>query len=237
MGRAQVNRILVTLALLVLLPSIVVAERCRRGAGRRVARRGIAAVARLCGVRFVVHGEPPAGPSVVVATHSSPLDVPAVLVAVPDVRFLAAAELFRVPLLAAAMRALGTVPLARRDPERAHGQLDDLVAGWGDGTPPVAVFPEGGIAPAGTRLPFKSGAFTLAVRTGAPVVPVVLTGTATVLPPRGRLAVRPGTVTVEVLPPVPSGDRTVGDHRALRDEVHQLLTAVGPSGGTVSRGR
>ena len=52
--RSQVNRIVVLASLLVILPSIVVAEHVRRGAGREVARWGVALVARLCGIRFEV---------------------------------------------------------------------------------------------------------------------------------------------------------------------------------------
>jgi 1-acyl-sn-glycerol-3-phosphate acyltransferase len=128
------------------------------------------------------------------------MDIPALLWADPDVRFMAAADLFRIPVLAAAMRAVGTVPIDRRTHDRAHDQLDAMVdeqhrGAGGD----VAVFAEGGIAPAGQRLPFKSGAFSLAIRTASPLVPVAIHGSDRVLPPRGRLLVRSGVVTVEFL--------------------------------------
>jgi 1-acyl-sn-glycerol-3-phosphate acyltransferase len=228
--RAQLNRVLVVGALLALLPSIVVAERVRGGSGRRLARWGVSVVGTLCGIRFDVRGAGPGtpdGPCVVVATHSSPMDIPALLYARPDVRFLAAEELFRIPLLASAMRALGTAPIARRDHDRAQGQLDRLVDERRSGAScQLAIFPEGGIAPAGARLPFRTGAFTLAIRSGAPILPVAVHGTDRVLAPRGHLLVRPGVVTVEFLDVVGTDGLTLEDRHVLCDHVEDVLCAA-----------
>jgi 1-acyl-sn-glycerol-3-phosphate acyltransferase len=228
--RSQVNRIVVLTSLLVILPSIVVAEQVRRGAGREVARRGVALVARLCGIRFEVRGQrgdTKVGAAVFVPNHSSPLDIPAMLVAVPEVRFLAAAELFRIPLLASAMRALGTVPVDRHHPEHGRQQLEEVGRTRSAGSSyDIAIFAEGGIAPAGGRLPFKSGAFSLAIRTGNSVVPVAIHGSDQVLPPHHRLAARPGLVTVELLEAVSTVGLTIDDRQDLRDRVRSLVTAA-----------
>ena len=227
--RAQVNRVIVVVGLLVLLPTICLVERVQRGTGRRVARWGASVGAALCGVRFEVRGNRSegSGMSIVVPNHSSPMDIPVLLWARPDVQFMAAADLFRIPLLASAMRALGTVPIDRRDHDHAQRQLGDLVEMRRRGTSgDVAVFAEGGIAPLGTRLPFKSGAFTLAIRTGSPVVPVAINGSGTVLRPRGRLLVRPGVVTVEFLDPVPTTGLSLDDRHALRDHVESVVVGA-----------
>ena len=227
--RAQANRIIVVTALLVLLPLVVVGERLRRGSGRRIVRWGVSIVATWCGVRFEVRGrrtgERPG--SVIVPTHSSPMDIPALLWAEPDIHFVAAADLFRIPLLAAAMRAVGTVPIDRRDHDRARRQLDDLVAGrCGPVDGDLAVFAEGGIAPAGRRLPFKTGAFTLAIRSSRPVVPVAIHGADRVLPPRGHLLVRPGVVVVEFLESIDTSGLTTEDRHVLRDHVRDQVCAA-----------
>ena len=230
--RPQLNRIVVVLSALVLLPAIVVAERIRPGTGRPVARRGVLFVARLCGVTFDVRGwrDDLAG-SLFVANHSSPMDIPAMLVAAPDVRFVAAADLFRIPLLASAMRALGTVPLDRGHPEHARRQLADLARGWSPGDQgDLTIFPEGGIAPRGRQLPFKSGAFRLAVDTGTTVVPVVLRGTGEVLPPRQRLLVRPGAVVIDLLAPVVTHGMSGQDHQALRHRIEVMVAAARTDG-------
>jgi len=168
----------------------------------------------------------------VVPNHSSLLDIPALLWADPNVRFVATAGLFRIPVLAAAMRAVGTVPIDRRDHDRAQRQLDrlvgqrDLVVG-GD----IAVFAEGGIAPAGQRLPFKTGAFSLAIRTGCPVVPVAIRGSDRLLPPKGRLLVRSGVVIVEFLDIVDTTGLTLDDRHAVRDHVCDLVSEAVLAGG------
>ena len=237
--RAQANRIVIVTALLVLLPIVVIGERVRRGSGRRLLRWGVSIVATWCGVRFEVRGRPTgAHPgSVLVPNHSSPMDIPALLWAEPDIRFMAAAELFRIPVLAAAMRAVGTVPIDRRDHDRAQVQLDSLVARRsGRVVGDLAVFAEGGIAPTGQRLPFKTGAFSLAIRSSSPVVPVAIHGADRVLPPRGHLLVRPGVVVVEFLDSIDTSGLTNEDRHVLRDHVRERVgAAVGAvaSGSTV----
>jgi len=238
--RAQANRLLVVLALLVFLPTIVVAERIHRGSGRRVARWAVSVGAVLCGVRVVVHGNPlpdRADGSVMVPNHASPMDIPVLLLADPDIRFMAAEDLFCIPLLASAMRALDTVPIDRRDSANAQRQLDMFVTDHGNApVHDLVVFPEGGIAPAGRRLPFKSGAFSLAIRTRSAIVPVAIAGTDHVLRPRGRLAVHPGVVTVEFLDAIETAGLTLADRHVLRDHVQELVSdalAMVPSeGGT-----
>ncbi len=159
------------------------------------------------------------------------MDIPALLTAVPDVRFVAAAELFRVPLLSSAMRALGTVAIDRHHPAHAREQLGELAHEHGAGDDyDLAIFPEGGIAPAGRRLPFKSGAFTLAIETGSTVVPVAIHGTDRVLPPNGRLAARPGVVTIEFLDPVTTAGLLPDDRQVLRDVVQGLVGAAREAG-------
>lgn len=221
--RVQVNRIIVALAVVALLPAIAAAEALRPGAGRRVARRGVQLTARVCGVRFeVVGGDDldPGGSYVLVPNHSSPLDIPAMLVACPQVRFLAAAELFDNPLLAAAMRAMGTEAIARRDPALARRQLAQLAL---RSEPRFLVaFAEGRIAPRGRRIPFKSGAFRLATTTRTPVVPVAIRGSDDVLAPGSAFGVRPGTVTVMLLPPIDPASLG-SDHRRLRIHVERAV--------------
>jgi len=223
--RRNVNRIVVVIALVFGLPLVAVAGGIRRQWGRRVARAVVRATAAACGVRFVVRhdGRVRAGSSsVYVANHSSPLDIPALLVALPDIRFVAASELFRIPLLASAMRALDTVPVDRRSPRTARQQLRELAAT--DGLF-VAVFPEGGIAPPDQRVAFKSGAFALAIDAGAPITPVAIRGSAVVLPGGAAFAVRPGTVTIDVLEPfLPAGTSSAA-RGALRDAAEAAIRA------------
>lgn len=121
------------------------------------------------------------------------MDIPAVLVAQSHVRFAAASELFRIPLLRGAMRALGTIAVDRDVPARARRQL--AAATTGDPYR-LVVFAEGGIGDDETPLAFKTGPFALAIEARAAIVPVAITGARGILPSGVRLAARPGTVWV-----------------------------------------
>ncbi len=232
--RAQANRFIVLVALVALLPLVAVVERLAKGYGRRLALRGISAIARVCGVRFEVRISargPLPSPAIFTPNHSSPMDIPAMLVAQPALRFLAASDLFRIPLLATAMRALDTVPIDRHHPDIAHRQLDELIDN-GDHDDDFVIFPEGGIAPTPQGLPFKTGAFALAIQTATPIIPVAIHGARDVLPGRRFLAVRPGAVVVELLEPVYPTGLSLEDRGALRDRVQAAVSAALASGRT-----
>jgi putative phosphoserine phosphatase/1-acylglycerol-3-phosphate O-acyltransferase len=222
-ARIGVNAVVVATGLLVALPLVAIAERLRAGAGRRVAVGAIRAIAASCGVRVLIDdpGEDVDGPTILVPNHGSPVDIAAVLLARPDVRFAAAKELFDIPVLRIAMRALDTVPVDRERPSVALRRLGDAVRD----APGLrlVVFPEGGMAPAGAPLRFKTGPFSLAIEAGAVVVPVAISGAATVLPRGSRFAVRPGTVSIRVLPALRPEGTTASDRRALRDHAQAAV--------------
>ena len=222
--RAQLNRVAIVVGLLFALPVVAVVGRVRRRAGRRVAVRAITSIARVCGIRVDVHGADRLddhGSYVLVPNHTSPLDIAAVLIARPDAQFVAAAGLFRIPLLSSAMRAIGTTPIARHDHERARERVTELAQAVDDRE--LVVFAEGGIAPTSELLPFKTGAFVIAISTGVPVVPIAISGAPEILPRHGRLRARPGTLRIEVLQPVPTAGLVVDDRHELAQRVRSAI--------------
>ncbi|HBT46422.1 MAG TPA: 1-acyl-sn-glycerol-3-phosphate acyltransferase [Peptococcaceae bacterium] len=128
--------------------------------------------------RWQVRGQelfPREGPAIVVANHRSLWDPVAVGVAVPrQVRFMAKEELFKIPGLGALLRALGAFPVKRGRSDRAALQASlemlrqDQVIG---------MFPEGTRVRTGELGRFYGGAALLALKTGAPLVPVALKNT------------------------------------------------------------
>lgn len=209
------NGVVVAATLVVALPAVALAERCRTGSGRRIAHRAIRWLMWAGGIRVVTAGiEGLPDTCVVVANHTSPVDIPALLVARADLRFVAAAELFDVPLLGSAIRALGSVPVVRR--RDAH--LPELA-----GAGPVVVFAEGGIPEPGILPRFETGAFVLAIRAAVPVVPVTIHGSAAVLPRGARIWARPGLIRVEYHEPIPTSGLTLADRKALRDRTERVV--------------
>ncbi len=182
------------------VPAIVVAA--FDGGGRRSSAI-VAAWARtilwLAGVTVEVSGEPvpPEGAQLFVSTHQSMLDIPALYALVPArTRFVAKAQLFRIPLFGQAIRLLGFVSIDRDDRRAALGALS-RAGDLSRQARPILVFPEGTRSADGTLLPFRKGAFELAVRERLPVVPIACLGGGALFPP-GRARVRPGTMRLIV---------------------------------------
>jgi 1-acyl-sn-glycerol-3-phosphate acyltransferase len=86
----------------------------------------------------------------------------------------------------------------------------------------VMIFPEGTRSEDGTLLPFKPGAFKLAVETGVPVLPIAVSGSANGMP-KGGPWVRPTKVSVKILEPVPTAGLRGRDVRKLRDDVRDRI--------------
>ena len=68
------------------------------------------------------------------------------------------------------------------------------------------MFPEGTRTPAGSQGRYKTGGTRLAIRTGAPVIPIAMNSGD--FWPRRAFLKRPGTITVSVGPPIPSAGKT-----------------------------
>jgi 1-acyl-sn-glycerol-3-phosphate acyltransferase len=91
----------------------------------------------------------------------------------------------------------------------------------------VMIFPEGTRSAKGTLLPFKSGAFRLAIEAGVPVLPIAVHGTAHGMP-KGGPWVRPCRAFARILPPVSTAGRTPDDVGRLKDEVRRMIAAELP---------
>lgn len=168
---------------------------------QRLLRAWARVVLRGAGVAVSVEGRLSSFPAaVVVGNHQSNLDAIVHLASLDvPLRFLVKRELYAVPLLGATLRSLGMVPVDRSRPDRgaiSTGATSILrQPGW------LMVYPEGTTSTGQTLLPFKRGAFDIAVSCNVPVVPVTVAGTAAVWPP-GQWKIRPGLVRVRIGEPV-----------------------------------
>lgn len=136
---------------------------------------------------------PARGPVILVANHSSYLDSPIVGAVCPrPLSFMAKTELFDVPLFGRLIRALNARPVKREGADAAalRAALHAL-----QGNAALLVFPEGTRGPEGVLRAPKPGAALLAALSGAPVVPVLITGSGRAWP-RGARLPRPAKVVV-----------------------------------------
>jgi 1-acyl-sn-glycerol-3-phosphate acyltransferase len=175
------------------------------GWGRGISRLGV----RFGGIKVRVVGleHVPVGEACIfVSNHVSNLDPPVLLPAIPGMTsvFLKR-SLMKIPLLGTAMRMGRFVPVSRgHSKEEAQRSVEAAADALRSGLH-ITIFPEGTRSTDGKLLPFKNGAFFLAAETGAPMVPVVIRGTAEMMR-RGSLKVYPGMAVVEFLPVVRPGE-------------------------------
>ena len=181
----------------------------------------------------------PDGAVIVISNHTSYAD--GVLLALAcrrmgrSLRLLATSGVFRAPVIGRLARRLGFIPVLRGGPAAVHA-LDVAVEALAAGEA-VGLYPEGRITRDPTMWPerAKTGAVRLALRSGAPIVPVAMVGSHDVVG-RRRIAlrllsnvVRRPRVRVEVGEPINVGalvdnaSPRPGEIRAVADEVMRRL--------------
>lgn len=159
--------------------------------------------------------------AVLAANHQSLADIPTLFGLYRPFKWVSKASVFKVPFIGWNMRLNQYVPLVRGNPH-SIGEMLDTCRRWLKKGAPIMMFPEGTRSPDGAVKAFKNGAFLLAVECGVPVIPIVVTGTATALPRHGLVFNQRAHCRVKVLPPV-HPDQFDGDVGALREHVRDLI--------------
>jgi 1-acyl-sn-glycerol-3-phosphate acyltransferase len=194
--------------------------------GHRVARCWARSILWASGVKVTVLGAAhlAGGRSMILMpNHQSHFDIPVLLGALDcQFRWLAKAELFKIPVFGRAMRGCGYISIDRSDRQSAFasiGQAGDTIRGRAS----VLIFPEGTRSPDGHLLPFKKGGFVLAVDAGVPILPIGIYGTRRILP-KNRWLLDPGPVVLCLQAPIATEGFDRQHKEALMDLVREGLT-------------
>ncbi len=148
------------------------------------------------------------------ANHQSQFDIPVLAVALPyQIRWLAKKSLFQIPFFGWALKAIGYIPVERENPRKGYESLLRAAEKVKEGFS-IVIFPEGTRSPNGVLLPFKTGGFVLAIKSGKSVVAVAICGTRKVMP-KGKLYVRPGLVRLRIFPPIPTQGLSIREKTSL----------------------
>jgi 1-acyl-sn-glycerol-3-phosphate acyltransferase len=203
-------------------------DRNRAVAGRFLRIVGILLAKTFPPWRLRVEGRwPGKGPYVVVANHQSMLDI-LLLSHIPrEMKWVAKESLFGIPWVGWMLKMSGDIPIRRGDPESGGEALARAKRYLAEGMS-VMIFPEGTRSVRGTLLPFKSGAFRLAIDAGVPVLPIAVSGTAHGLP-KGNPWVRPCRATARILEPVDVSGYRPEEAAKLRDVVRARITEALPA--------
>lgn len=179
---------------------------------------------------------PRAGPVVIVPNHVSYMDP--VLVSIPvrrPLHYMTLEPFFRVPGLGILIRWCRAFPVREDEVDRQAIRTTLRLLRAGE---PVVIFPEGGRSLDGGLLPFRPGAFRLALQADCPVVPVTIAGGFEAWPAHRRLP-RPARITITYHPPMTRSTLPREADRRARpgllaalvvQRIQQALPAPSPAG-------
>lgn len=159
---------------------------------------------------------------IIIPNHTSYLDICLLpLITKGAFRILAKKEIGDIPVFGLLAR-VATVMVDRTSATSRKKSVLKMMRILQAGTS-IMIFPEGTVNKTGNLLnPFYDGAFRIAVETGAALVPVSVAGTGLLMPPK-KLMVRPGTVYIQILPPVPVEGLDLADIPDLKSRIHASM--------------
>ena len=160
---------------------------------------------------------------VFIANHISNLDIPVMFLATQmPIRYLAKAELFKIPIFKQAMEALGIVKVDRVKGAAIHSEVNAGVTAARARGHSLIIFPEGTRSVTGDMSTFKKGAFRIAITNQLDIVPVTIIGSWESWTPHSKI-VTGGLIRAVVHEPIPVADLTLADMNELRDRVHRII--------------
>ncbi|HEY9226904.1 MAG TPA: lysophospholipid acyltransferase family protein [Gemmatimonadaceae bacterium] len=165
---------------------------------------------------------------VVVSNHVSWFDIFPLASVVPWCSFIAKSELKKIPIFGVGADAAGIVFLDRDNKKQAFESYKKAATEVQRGRA-IVVCPEGTRGRDYHLRPFKKGPFVLAIAAQSPIIPTIVYGAREVMP-KGSFRIRPGTIDLHFLEPVPTAGYDY-DHRAelmaivwgrMADAMHSL---------------
>lgn len=198
----------------------------RYAAGRLFRLAAVAFVAlnplwrfRTSGVRI----RDPRRPYVVVSNHESYADIFLISHLPWEMKWLSKAEIMRLPLMGWMMRMAGDIPVRRSDAGSRIAALDGVRDRLSRGVS-VMIMPEGTRSPTEDLLPFRDGAFRVAVEMGLPILPIAVAGTRAAMA-KGSMRFNRARAEARVLEPVQTAGLTLADVPQLREGVRARIAA------------
>ncbi len=160
---------------------------------------------------------------VFISNHRSQLDIPAYAVATKHtIRFLAKAELTKIPFLGYIIKRL-YISVNRKDKAARAQSMENMMQSLKDG---ISVF----ICPEGTRnkgneplLPFHDGAFRLAIQAQVPIAILVIKNSGNLLSPLRPIELSPGKITCQWCKPLTTSGMTEDDLPILKEKAIKVM--------------
>ncbi len=179
---------------------------------------------RLMGITVEITGQElynPDGNYLIVSNHAGMADIPLILGSIPlNMRFVAKEELGKIPVFGWAIKQAGYVMIKRGQSKEALKSLFKAIEVLKNGRS-VHIFPEGTRSETGAIQPFKRGAFLIAEKSDAPILPVSIIGSNRITPKKS-LRIRKSTVQLIIGQPIETSGKKA---RELQDAVYATISS------------
>lgn len=187
------------------------AKRCLKVAGTKVEIEGLENI--------------PEEATLTIYNHQSLFDAFILIACIPNTTCMVAKkELEKVPLISNWMRAGHCLFIDRSSPRAGmqviHKGVEHLKNGIN-----VTIAPEGTRNYGKELLDFKGGAFIMATKAEAPILPIAIDGTYKIFEGNGK-RVKPATVRVKILPTIPTKGMDRAAQKALPEQTRAILQAA-----------
>ena len=199
-------------------------DRGRYAAGRLFRLLAVTAVKLNPLWRFETSGvviRDPRRPYVAVSNHESYADIFLISHLPWEMKWLSKETMFKIPCMGWMMRMAGDIEIRRGERAStveamaaARDRLKKRVS--------VMIFPEGTRSRDGELLPFKDGAFRLALEAGVPILPIVVAGTRNAMA-KGTFRFQRSRARAKVLPPIETTGMTLDDVATLRERTRTTI--------------
>ena len=163
----------------------------------------------------------PRRPYVVVANHESYADIFLISCFPWEMKWLSKDTMFKIPCMGWMMQMAGDIKLVRGKRESAVDairQCRDRLAKKVS----IMIFPEGTRSRDWEMLPFKDGAFRLAIESGAPILPIAVAGTRFAMA-KGSFRFLPARALAQALEPIETANLTLADLQTLKQRTHERI--------------
>jgi 1-acyl-sn-glycerol-3-phosphate acyltransferase len=179
---------------------------------RKIVRSWCIHILYIAGVRIKIYGADNIDKNkcyVFAANHQSNFDIPVLYASLgSDICFIAKKELFDIPFFGWAMKSIGCIKLDRKNARRARESLSTGIAQLKKNNSSLVIFPEGTRSISGKVGEFKRASFTLAIESGAEVIPVAIDGTIKVHK-KSTFKVQSADVRVVIGAPIKTNDTNI----------------------------
>ena len=170
---------------------------------------------------------PAEGPVIFVGNHQSNFDIFVMLGCINKSKsFLAKAELAKIPVVHSWMQKMKCVLIDRGNMRQSIKAIQRCIEVLKEGQSMV-IFPEGTRSKGPVMGEFKKGSLRVAEKSGAPVIPVAISGTYRIMEANNN-RIRSGAVTVKIAPPIIydclSKEEQGNIHTIIRDKIAENLS-------------